>query len=215
MASNPLNLPGLDDWADIETLGQSIQSAALAVSAAVVKTGNTFALTAALFDAPCSIRFIAPASYTKGDTISINGTGYTLAMTNGKPLGNNAWVSGAVVCLQVNPTEKKAFFSGGGADLSFITAGANQIMSGFVGANKDGEPVAGTRTARVQKIVLNSRHIHVGSDSSAKIEYKIPFSCDLLILSGTLRDDYETFARYPEGGGFWTTDHFYYNQPQH
>ncbi len=157
------------------------------------------------------IRFTSSNNYVQGDTISINGTGYTLSMTNGKPLGNNAWVSGAVVCLQVNPTEKKAFFSGGGADLSFITAGANQIMSGFVGANKDGEPVAGTRTARVQKIAIGEQNVTMVDDGGSGTKYffaqiacKVPTPFDLLVMVGRVGVKYEVFEQATGGGYYWS-----------
>ncbi|MBQ7404237.1 MAG: hypothetical protein IJW05_12465 [Lentisphaeria bacterium] len=40
-----------------------------------------------------------------------------------------------------------------GTDLSFITAGAGQILSGYVGADKDGNPVSGTITTKTSNDV--------------------------------------------------------------
>lgn len=36
------------------------------------------------------------------------------------------------------------FRCGGGVNVDFVTAGAGQIVSGYVGANADGDPVNGT-----------------------------------------------------------------------
>ena len=116
---------------------------------------HNFALTAE--DLPssgsCTLRFIAPAAYVKSDTLTVNGVSYALTMVNGKALGNDAWVLGAVVSLQLDSAEHKAFFSGGGADLSFVTAGAEQILSGYVGADAEGEPVSGTAESWITEMV--------------------------------------------------------------
>ncbi len=138
-----LNLPGYDDWADIERLGNSIEKAAIGINCAVITSANRHNLTAPAVDTPHTLRFVADAAYVKGNTLTVNGDGYTLMMPNGKALPDNAWVKGAVVCLQLDPESKAAFFNGGGADLSFVTASAEQILAGFIGADGEGEPIEG------------------------------------------------------------------------
>lgn len=108
-----------------------------------IKEATDFLLTGLLSDDICAVRFTADAAYEKGDTLTVNGESYTLMLPNGKALPDNAWIADAVVCLQLNPETKTAFFNGGGVDLSFITAGAEQILSGYVGADAEGEPVEG------------------------------------------------------------------------
>ena len=108
-----------------------------------VKQGSVFGLTGEVSGESCTLRFVADAAYVKGNTLTVNGDGYTLMMPNGKALPEGAWVSGAVVCLQLNPETKTAFFNGGGADLSFVTASAEQILAGFIGADGEGEPIEG------------------------------------------------------------------------
>lgn len=105
-------------------------------------SGNNLTVTGAP-EVPYTLRFVATGKYLPENGLKINNTIYTAQMPNGKPLPSGAWDTGAVVLLQIDPNGKKAFFSGGGADLSFITAGAEQILAGYVGANADGEPVEG------------------------------------------------------------------------
>ncbi len=106
-------------------------------------TSTNHALTAAVSENSCTLRFIADAAYVKGNTLTVNGETYALTMANGKALPEGAWVKGAVVCLQLDPESKAAFFNGGGADLSFVTASAEQILAGFIGADAEGEPIEG------------------------------------------------------------------------
>lgn len=154
-----------------------------------------FALTGEFPTTPCTVRFTAPAAFVKGDALRVGGVPYALSMVNGKALGNNAWVAGAVVCLQLDPAGKKAFFSGGGADLSFVTAGAAQIMAGFVGANVEGEPVAGTRTLQMFTAPVTNAY---QSNNKLYAVFPMPdFTPDVIIMnaaftrvSGSYRQGY-------------------------
>ena len=158
----------------------------------------------------CTVRFTAPAAYVKGDTLTINGTAYALTMVNGKALPDNAWVSGAVVNLQLDPANKKAFFSAGGADLSFITAAAEHIQSGYIGADSEGEPVAGTLSLpKIQRLEVTPTHgsfetvIGVSNRhcGGAKFDFELDFEPDVLIFSfyinySTAEDSYYANMTY-------------------
>lgn len=119
-------------------------------------SGNNLTVTGAP-EVPYTLRFVATGKYLPENGLKVNNTAYTAQMPNGKALPSGAWDTGAVVLLQVDPVNKKAFFSGGGADLSFITAGAEQILAGFIGANADGEPVEGKLHNYVNTGIVSTR----------------------------------------------------------
>lgn len=64
--------------------------------------------------------------------------------------------------------------SGGSTDLSFITAGAGQILSGYVGANSSGEAVNGSITTRTNYTIAAADEF--GKDSS-NVFARFPANC--------------------------------------
>lgn len=64
---------------------------------------------------------------------------------------------------------------GGGADLSFITAGAEQILNGFIGADANGNPVEGAFTPTVVNIPSSSWTLSPKKSSNYNPYVTIPF----------------------------------------
>lgn len=59
-------------------------------------------------------QFTAPADFADGDTLTIDGTAYALQSAAGEALSAGAWVSGAVITINVDADGKTAYFGGGG-----------------------------------------------------------------------------------------------------
>ncbi len=164
-----------------EKLSDAVQQrlSEAAYPAECVMDESGIALTAPITGEPATLRFTTPAAYRRGAALTINGEGYDLTMANGKSLPDNGFIAGAVVCIQVDPQAKKAFFDGGGADLSVITAAAEQISEGYVSVDTDGEPVTGTNTLKIvrvdgQFIDTPGNKYKFGSGQQQKIIYAYP-----------------------------------------
>ena len=74
---------------------------------ACTKTGTVYALTglsAATGRVP--VMFAAPSAYAAGDTVTIDGTAYTLKTTDGSALTTGAWAAGAVITGMVDVDNK-------------------------------------------------------------------------------------------------------------
>ncbi len=121
-----------------------------------VTSAGGFSLSGAVSEQICSIYFKACDAYQKGDSLTVNGESYLLMMPNGKALPDAAWIADAVVVFQLNPETKTAFFNAGGADLSFITATAENIIEGYVGSDTEGEAVAGTNPGWITEAVTGT-----------------------------------------------------------
>lgn len=132
-----------------------------------------------------TVRFIASNAFVKNDTLTINGASYALSTTNGKELSDSAWAANTVVQLNVEPESKKAFFNGGGVDLSFITAGAEHIKEGYVGVDIEGNPVYGTRSTTYYQQTVEGSRIIIDSKGYYSATLTMPdFMPDIIIIDG-------------------------------
>ena len=65
---------------------------------ACTKTGTVYALTGlSATTGRVPLMFAAPSAYAAGDTVTIDGTAYTLKTTDGSALTTGAWAAGAVI----------------------------------------------------------------------------------------------------------------------
>ena len=106
---------------------------------------------------------------TNNPVVTINDESYDIVGMDGNPLPEGAWTTDSLVTLNVDTVSKKAFFKLGSAslDLSFVTAGAENIQEGFVGADAEGNPIQGTLTPS-KVVVVTGETLWVVSGTSAK-----------------------------------------------
>ena len=78
--------------------------------------------------------FTATAAFTAGDTFTVDGTPYTIQLSNGETAEDNLFVTGAAVPLIVDTGAKKVNFKSGGglsaSKLALATAAAADVLSG-------------------------------------------------------------------------------------
>lgn len=84
---------------------------------------------------------LSSAKFYKADGTFVSGTIQTVtaSMSEGKVTVPVGYIG-----------QEQTFEVAGGADLSFITAGVNQILSGYIGSDKDGNEVQGTIVTRTE-----------------------------------------------------------------
>ena len=86
--------------------------------------------------------FKATAAFNAGDTFTVDGTAYTVQLSNGEAAEANLFVSGATVLVVVDTVGKKVNFKAGGglsnSKLALATATAADVLSGktFYAGNK-------------------------------------------------------------------------------
>lgn len=87
---------------------------------------------------------LSSAKFYKADGTFVNGTIQTVtaSMSEGKVTVPVGYIG-----------QEQTFEVAGDADLSFITAGANQILSGYIGSDKDGNQVQGAIVTRTENDV--------------------------------------------------------------
>ena len=99
------------------------------------KSGTTHALTGLTgVTGTVSCVFTASAAFAAGDTFTIDGTPYTIQLSNGESAEDNLFVTGAAVPLIVDVGAKKVNFKSGGglsaSKLALATAAAADVLSG-------------------------------------------------------------------------------------
>lgn len=106
---------------------------------------------------------------TNDPVVTINDESYSIVGMDGNPLPEGAWTTGSLVTLNVDTVSKKAFFKLGSAslDLSFVTAGAENIQEGFVGADAEGNPIHGSLMPS-KVVAITGETLWVVSGTSAK-----------------------------------------------
>ena len=68
-----------------------------------------------------SCQFKATAAFAAGDTVKVDGTAYTIQLSNGETADDNLFVSGAVVAVILDTGAKKANFKAGGGKKRLVT----------------------------------------------------------------------------------------------
>ncbi len=124
--------------------------------------------------------------------VTINDESYDIVAMDGSPLPAGAWAYNSLVTLNVDTVSKKAFFKLGSAslDLSFVTAGAENIQEGFIGADAEGNPVQGTLTSKkVQLVTVTPTIVSDTSNKTQGIEFTITldFVPDYLWIEGSFK----------------------------
>ena len=117
-AANTINA-AFDDLATEEQLPANTE---IVYTLSASYSGTTHALTG--FPAASgliSCVFTAAANYTAGDTFTVNGTPYTIQLSNGETAEDNLFVTGAAVPLIVDTGAKKVNFKAGGGAKRLIT----------------------------------------------------------------------------------------------
>lgn len=99
------------------------------------KSGTTHALTGLTgVTGTVSCVFTATAAFSAGDTFTVDGTPYTIQLSNGETAEDNLFVSGAAVSIIVDTGAKKVNFKSGGglsaSKLALATAAAADVLSG-------------------------------------------------------------------------------------
>lgn len=99
------------------------------------KSGTTHALTGLSgVSGTVSCVFTATAAYSAGDTITVDGTAYTIQLSNGEAAEDNLFVSGASVPVVIDTAGKKVNFKAGGgltnAKLALATALVSDVAQG-------------------------------------------------------------------------------------
>lgn len=127
-AANTINA-AFDDLATEEQLPANTE---IVYTLSASYSGTTHALTG--FPAASgliSCIFTAAANYTAGDTFTVNGTPYTIQLSNGESAEDNLFVTGAAVPLIVDVGAKKVNFksAGGGTKLPAGTTAIVQIYT--------------------------------------------------------------------------------------
>ena len=102
-----LKKPAYEDGADIAVLNQNADkvdaelkkvSGGTITTLSCTKTGTVYALTGlSATTGRVPLMFAAPSAYAAGDTVTIDGTAYTLKTTDGSALTTGAWAAGAVI----------------------------------------------------------------------------------------------------------------------
>lgn len=99
--------------------------------------GGVFTLTDPLpGDRLITVRFIAPAAYTEGDSLRISGSTVTLLSQLGEALPTDAWAQGVIVALEYDPASQTAFFKlrrrGGEANIVCGLALPETVLEGTI-----------------------------------------------------------------------------------
>ena len=129
---------------------------------------------------------------TNDPVVTINDESYDIVGMDGNPLPEGAWTADSLVTLNVDTVSKKAFFKLGSAslDLSFVTAGAENIQKGFVGVDAEGNPVQGTLTSKkVQLVSVTPTIVSDLINKTQGIEFTITldFVPDYLWIEGSFK----------------------------
>ena len=129
---------------------------------------------------------------TNDPVVTINDESYDIVGMDGNPLPEGAWTTGSLVTLNVDTVSKKAFFKLGSTslDLSFVTAGAENIQKGFVGVDAEGNPVQGTLTSKkVQLVSVTPTIVSDLINKTQGIEFTITldFVPDYLWIEGSFK----------------------------
>ena len=99
------------------------------------KTGTVHALTGLNGAAGLlSCQFKATAAFAAGNTLKVDGTSYTIKLTNGEDAEDNLFVSGAIVSCIVDTSGKTVNFKAGGglsaSKLALATAATSDVLAG-------------------------------------------------------------------------------------
>lgn len=99
------------------------------------KSGTTHALTGLSgVSGTVSAVFTATAAYTAGDTFTVDGTAYTVQLSNGETAEDNLFVAGAAVPIVLDTAGKKVNFKAGGglsnSKLALATAQESDVATG-------------------------------------------------------------------------------------
>lgn len=107
------------------------------------KSGNVHQLTGLSgVSGTVSAVFTATAGYKTGDTFTVDGTAYTIQLSNGETAEDNLFVSGAAVPVVLDTAGKKVNFKAGGglsnSKLALATAKEADVANGktFYAGNK-------------------------------------------------------------------------------
>ena len=161
------------------------------------KSGTIHALTG-LAGATGTVSCIctASAAFAAGDTFTIDGTPYTIQLSNGESAEDNLFVTGAAVPLIVDVGAKKVNFKSGGglsaSKLALATAAAADVLSGktFYAGDKE------IKTGSLQKgLTRVSGSVTVDTDYTTMKK--------TVTLSGTIRTLIGTYA-------WWDQSPMYY-----
>lgn len=116
-----------------------------------------------------SAAFRASAAFTAGDTVKVDGEGYTALMQDGSAPETGLFpAGGAVGCIIDTEAKTVNFKGGGGVKLPALTnpAAAAQITKGFQAFNALGEIMTGSNTA---EYVLQTGSITIDEDESGTV----------------------------------------------
>ena len=121
------------------------------------KTGTVHALTGLNGAAGLlSCQFKATAAFAAGNTLKVDGTSYTIKLTNGEDAEDNLFVSGAIVSCIVDTSGKTVNFKAGGglgtSKLALATATAEDVLTGKTFYAGDKELKTGTLTKGLIKV---------------------------------------------------------------
>lgn len=95
------------------------------------KSDTTHALTGLSgVSGTVSCVFTATAAYSAGDTITVDGTAYTIQLSNGEAAEDNLFVSGASVPVVIDTAGKKVNFKAAGASRKFASGSISGIYGG-------------------------------------------------------------------------------------
>lgn len=95
------------------------------------KSSTTHALTGLSgVSGTVSCVFTATAAYSAGDTITVDGTAYTIQLSNGEAAEDNLFVSGASVPVVIDTAGKKVNFKAAGASRKFASGSISGIHGG-------------------------------------------------------------------------------------
>lgn len=127
-AANTINA-AFDDLATEEQLPANTE---IVYTLSASYSGTTHALTG--FPAASgliSCVFTAAANYTAGDTFTVNGTPYTIQLSNGESAEDNLFVTGAAVPLIVDVGAKKVNFKAAGSGTK-LPAETTAIVASYI-----------------------------------------------------------------------------------
>lgn len=126
-AANTLNA-AFDDLATEEQLPANTE---IVYTLSASYSGTNHALTGfPAVSGLVSCNFTAAANYTAGDTFTVDGTAYTVQLSNGEEAEDNLFVSGAAVPVIVDTGAKKVNFKAAGSSVK-LPAGTTIIWKIF------------------------------------------------------------------------------------
>ena len=135
--------------------------------------------------------FTASAAFSAGDTFTVDGTPYTVQLSNGESAEDNLFVTGAAVPLIVDVGAKKVNFKSGGglsaSKLALATAAAADVLSGktFYAGDKE------IKTGSLQKgLTRVSGSVTVDTDYTTMKK--------TVTLSGTIQTLIGTYAAWSQ-----------------